>query len=126
MHNRAMNHLETLVSHLEQYERLVQRAIDMDACIREEDPGIAISDSHWEVVYATIFRTSPIVYAALRQLGTRLEYLDPDSTYETDIRAYVHALREKVDCLNRTVETKTTTAANPGRRVAHVGARSPL
>ena len=122
-----MNHLETLVSHLEQYERLVQRAIDMDARIREEDPGIAISDSHWEVVYATIFRTSPIVYAALRRLGTRLEYLDPNSTYEEDIRAYVHALRKKVDYLNITVETKTTNAANPRQRAARVvGARSPL
>ena len=71
----------------------------MEASIREEDPGAFISDAHWETVYESVFGTSRDVYSALRALNTRLEYYDPDTSYEEDVRAYVEALREKVEHL---------------------------
>ena len=94
-----MNPLQTLRLHLNEYERFIQRATEMEADIREEESGVVISNAYWETAYEAVFGTSKDVQAVLRALNTRLEYYDPDTTYEEDVRAFVDALREKVEQL---------------------------
>ena len=101
-----MTPLQTLRLHLNEYERFIQRATEMEAGIREEEAGIreeeagaSISNAYWETAYEAVFGTSKDVHSALRALNTRLDYYDPDTTYEEDVRAFVDALREKVEQL---------------------------
>ena len=84
-----MNPLQTLRLHLNEYERFIQRATEMEADIREEESGVVISNAYWETAYEAVFGTSKDVHSALRALNTRLEYYDPDTTYEEDVRAFV-------------------------------------
>lgn len=50
-------------------------------------------DLDWEVRYDLIFGSHrKLVVPALESAGMRLEYYDPDTTYEEDSRAYVEAL----------------------------------
>ncbi len=93
-----MTPLQTLRLHLNEYERFIQRATEMEAGIREE-AGASISNAYWETAYEAVFGTSKDVHSALRALNTRLDYYDPDTTYEEDVRAFVDALREKVEQL---------------------------
>ena len=94
-----MTPLQTLRFHLNEYERFIQRATEMEADIREEESWVVISNAYWETAYEAVFGTSKDVHSALRALNTRLEYYDPDTTYEEDVRAFVDALREKVEQL---------------------------
>ncbi len=44
----------------------------------------------WEIIYEEVFKMS----ADLRKITGPLDYYDPDTTYEADVRAYVDALDE--------------------------------
>ena len=54
----------------------------------------------WETKYDLVFAThQKEVKPLLMSAGLRLEYCDPDTSYEEDARAYVSGLE---DCLNPT------------------------
>ncbi len=56
----------------------------------------------WSVLYDFVFseETSGAIQAALHRLGYgRMDYYDPDSTYEEDVRAYFNALEDVCEAL---------------------------
>ena len=59
-----------------------------------------ISD-HWETTYDLVFSDalSKPIYQALRELNQRLDYYDPDSSYEDDVLAFASAVEDKVQQL---------------------------
>ena len=65
-----MTPLQTLRLHLNEYERFIQRATEMEADIREEESGVVISNAYWETAYEAVFGTSKDVHSALRALNT--------------------------------------------------------
>ena len=68
-----MTPLQTLRLHLNEYERFIQRATEMEAGIREEESGTSISNAYWETAYEAVFGTSKDVHSALRALNTVVE-----------------------------------------------------
>lgn len=52
------------------------------------------SEADWEYKYDRIFGMSKEISSLLKSLNLTLEYYDPDTTYEEDVRAYVNALGE--------------------------------
>jgi hypothetical protein len=52
----------------------------------------------WEKAYNAIFsdRVSKRVYELLRRIGSSMDYYDPDTSYEEDVRAFASALSAKV------------------------------
>lgn len=56
--------------------------------------SVAASDLDWEYKYDVIFMGAPELREKLSAVGLRLDYCDPDSSYEDDVRAYVAALGE--------------------------------
>lgn len=56
---------------------------------------LAESNAPWETKYDLIF--SPDVSGAIKKTGIRLDYCDPDTSYEEDVRAFVSAATEKAD-----------------------------
>ena len=65
-----MTPLQTLRLHLNEYERFIQRATEMEAGIREEESGVVISNAYWETAYEAVFGTSKDVHS----LGAGVEY----------------------------------------------------
>jgi hypothetical protein len=49
----------------------------------------------WEIKYDLVFnRSRETIYPVLDALGLKLDYLDPDTTYEEDTRAYLAAIND--------------------------------
>lgn len=57
-------------------------------------------DMHWQEKYDAIF--SDDVRGAIEQTGVKLEWTDPDTTYEEDVLAYGRAVAQKADELRKT------------------------
>lgn len=57
--------------------------------------------SHWETAYDLIFseNLSRKVYSLLEKLNTRLDYYDPDTSYQEDLEAFANAFDEKLTSL---------------------------
>lgn len=73
----------------ERIRALVRMAAQAQAVVDDEAMD-------WEAKYDFIFSPEFSVYIR-DTLGFRLDYYDPDTSYEEDVRAYVTALREKAD-----------------------------
>lgn len=58
---------------------------------------------YWEVAYDLIFSShiSKRVSFLVSKLGMSLDYYDPDTTYEEDVKAYVAALESFVEKLSK-------------------------
>ena len=65
----------------------------MDEIVRAPKPPDV--EDEWEAKYAAVF--SDVVRGQIEATGVRLEYCDPDTTYEEDVRAYARAVRERAD-----------------------------
>lgn len=59
----------------------------------------ARNENLWEEAYGLIFSPSISrkVFDLCYELGSRLDYYDPDSSYEEDVMAFEMALSNKVD-----------------------------
>lgn len=68
-------------------------SVDELRLILDEAKRIIVSTASWEIKYDLIF--SEAISKRVSQL-IRLEYYDPDTSYEEDVRAYVDALENKV------------------------------
>lgn len=66
----------------------------------------------WEQAYALIFSAhlSRQVFDTLSELGMRLDYCDPDTSYEEDATAFCEALRSQVESLRPFLGLPATTA----------------
>lgn len=60
------------------------------------------SEIEWEAKYDQIFERAPRVRELCREAGQDIDYYDPDTSYEEDVRAYVQALLELKERLGRT------------------------
>jgi hypothetical protein len=58
----------------------------------------AESTGDWDTAFSLVFSPalSQRVFALARELGSSLDYYDPDTTYEEDVRAFAGALDDKV------------------------------
>jgi hypothetical protein len=77
---------------------IAQSAIELVHIAQE----VAENDSmDWETKYKLIFskEVSIRLNSLLRQLGMELNYCDPDSGYDDDVRAYIWAVEEKLPAL---------------------------
>lgn len=56
----------------------------------------------WELVYDRVFGESRTISKIIDDLGyRRIEYYDPDSSYEEDVKAYLSAANDHVDNIKR-------------------------
>lgn len=85
-----------LIDELRKLEALVQ---DVVAAAAMDASGNQSGSDPWERAYDIIFsdRVSTRVFALSRILGHRLDYYDPDTSYEEDVRAFANALAEHVE-----------------------------
>lgn len=64
--------------------------------------SVAQDDDDWEMVYNRVFKDSREIRSIIDSLGyNELDYYDPDASYEDDVRAYLNALAEYLDRVNR-------------------------
>jgi hypothetical protein len=58
----------------------------------------AESTGDWDTAFGLVFSPaiSQRVFVLVRELGSALDYYDPDTTYEEDVRAFARALEDKV------------------------------
>jgi hypothetical protein len=64
--------------------------------------SIFYSDIDWKYKYDMIFQIGKDhIYSELDSLGIRLDYYDPDTTYEEDVTAFVNALHNIRDRLGK-------------------------
>lgn len=77
--------------------RLAESARMARAAIERAESAPSDLDDPWSVAYDEIFsdQISARAYQALSDLGARLDYYDPDSSYEDDARAFADALLDK-------------------------------
>lgn len=63
---------------------------------------IVASDMSWEQKYDLIFNQemSKEVFAWFKNFGFPMDYYDPDSSYEEDVCAFMHAFDESVEFIN--------------------------
>jgi hypothetical protein len=64
------------------------------------------SDVDWETKYGLIFGD---ISMSIRQLKIILNYYDPDTSYEDDVRAYYCAIEEKADEFRKILEALNPT-----------------
>ncbi len=62
---------------------------------------IANSDAEWKTKFDVIF--SEDLSLRVWNLDPGFDYRDPDTTYEEDVQAFVNALQERVDDLEKTL-----------------------
>lgn len=62
---------------------------------------VLASDADWETKYEIVFK---FVKPKIRATGIRVEWSDPDTSYEEDVTAYVSALRDKAAQLKKLPE----------------------
>lgn len=68
------------------------------------------SPTSWEVKFSLIFKHyNDVVRPLLEDLGTPLEYCDPDTTYEEDVSALVHAGRRLIESLSHVAPDRQPT-----------------
>lgn len=74
-------------------QSLVADTLTADATTGHRDP--------WEATYEVVFSSevSKRVYVALSDMGQRLDYYDPDSSYEDDVLAFASAVQSKISDL---------------------------
>ena len=60
----------------------------------------------WEATYDVVFskQLSTRVYTALKTMNQTLDYYDPDTSYEEDVRAFATAVQEKTEQLEYSLE----------------------
>lgn len=60
-------------------------------------------DVDWEIKYDLIFskNVSRRIFTLLSELNIRLDYYDPDTSYEEDALAFANALNEKIEELKK-------------------------
>lgn len=60
--------------------------------------NIRQSDLSEEEQYSFVFseKCSRRAFAIIKEMGTSLDYYDPDTSYEEDMDAFISALREKI------------------------------
>ena len=56
---------------------------------------IIAAEISWRTKYDLVF--SDDIAGAVRDLNIRLEWYDPDTSYEEDVLAYMSAIRERAD-----------------------------
>lgn len=56
--------------------------------------SIVASEASWETKYEIIFND---ISNAVEEADSRIEYYDPDSSYEDDVRAFVSALSDRAN-----------------------------
>lgn len=62
------------------------------------------SEADWETKYDLIF--SDMIIVKINKTGIGVDWYDPDTTYEADVRAYVDALVEKATELTKILEVE--------------------
>ena len=65
--------------------------------------GVTDSRVDWEIIYDRVFseRCSRRVFTLCNELGSSLDYYDPDTSYEEDVAAFYWALKDKVTQFER-------------------------
>ena len=74
----------------------IERFVTYQFVCAETDPNP--EESLWEIVYDRVFckKCSVRVFELCNDMGSRLDYYDPDTSYEEDVKAFIYALREKI------------------------------
>lgn len=72
--------------------------------------NITDSELSWEDKYAQVFskHCSKRIYALLEDLNLKLDYYDPDTSYEEDVCAYRDALDTRMENLAPALEALST------------------
>ena len=85
-----------------QLQQLVSNTMNQSVLSDKTDP--------WETAYGLVFSDllSKPVHNALRELNQRLDYYDPDTSYEDDVLAFAHAVNEKVEQLQVLLDSDNT------------------
>lgn len=80
---------------MNKYQQLVSLNIKVQRLIEEE--------IDWEMKYDLIFSKdiSRKVFDLFEELNLKLDYYDPDSSYEEDIKAFAYALDDKMKELSK-------------------------
>jgi hypothetical protein len=68
----------------------------------ERAEAIFRSEADWEIKYDTIF--DMFIWRKIRDVGHHFEWCDPDTSYEEDVTAYVTALSEFKERLQKLPE----------------------
>ena len=78
---------------MSKYQELLNLNSKIQRLMNEDEKVI-----NWELKYDLIFseEVSRKVFFLVKELGTSLEYYDPDSSYEEDLRAFSEALASKL------------------------------
>lgn len=78
---------------MSKYKELLNLNSKIQRLMNEDEKVI-----NWELKYDLIFseKFSRKVFSLIKELGTSLEYYDPDSSYEEDLRAFSEALSSKL------------------------------
>lgn len=97
-------HLKTLGALNHRIQSLISNAEGMDAT---NDNG---GQDPWEVAYDLVFSDtiSRQVHSTLRAMNQSLDYYDPDTSYEEDVRAFADAVSSKFSVLERLLDNGPT------------------
>lgn len=78
---------------MSKYQELLNLNNKIQRLMNEDEEEV-----NWELKYDLIFseEVSRKVFSLIREIGTSLEYYDPDSSYEEDLRAFSEALAYKI------------------------------
>lgn len=90
-----------------QRDKLISEIISLSALVQQLSEAAQkdnvdrkpYSDDPWERVYGVVFsqKVSRRVFEIVDELGGSLDYCDPDTSYEDDVRAFADALKEYTD-----------------------------
>lgn len=97
MSDKTISQIITELNTLNDFTKLV-----VDNSHEAEKNSANNSEKTWELAYDLIFneKTSRQIFALFNDLGSRLDYYDPDTTYKEDVLAFTSAFDEKMKTLH--------------------------
>ena len=80
----------------------------IEAFLRLADEAVAVQDSDvsWETKYDLLFSSE--ISGAISKTGVEISYVDPDGSYEEDVRAFIDAVEKKATDLKKAFAAITT------------------